>query len=122
MALVLAFDSGPLGQLAHPDNTRYPDLLRWLAEHRVAGTRFVFPEIADFEVRRNLILERRRRSPQISCLHLRKPQPIEHIKPMRIGKKCFLIHDGRPAPVTLRCRMNTAHDLEIRPDRSCERL
>ena len=62
MALVLAFDSGPLGQLAHPDNTRYPDLLRWLAEHRIAGTRFVFPEIADFEVRRNLILERRRRS------------------------------------------------------------
>lgn len=62
MPLVLAFDSGPLGQLAHPDTTRFPELVRWFAEHRIAGTQFIFPEIADFEVRRNLILERRRRS------------------------------------------------------------
>jgi predicted nucleic acid-binding protein len=62
MPLSLAIDSGPLGLLAHPDNTRYPELNRWFALHYEAGTRFVIPEISDFEVRRNLILEHRRRS------------------------------------------------------------
>ncbi|MBL9219814.1 MAG: hypothetical protein JNG82_15100 [Opitutaceae bacterium] len=62
MPLVLAIDSGPLGLLSHPDPQRHPELNRWFAAHYEAGTIFVFPEISDFEVRRNLILERRRRS------------------------------------------------------------
>jgi predicted nucleic acid-binding protein len=52
MALLIALDSGPLGQLAHPDPNRYS----------AAGTVFLLPEIADFEVRRNLILEQHERS------------------------------------------------------------
>lgn len=62
MALTLAIDSGPLGLLSHPDLRRHLELNRWFVAHYEAGTRFVFPEICDFEVRRNLILERRRRS------------------------------------------------------------
>jgi predicted nucleic acid-binding protein len=62
MSLVLAFDSGPLGQLSHPDINRYPDLFRWFAAHHIAGTEFIFLEISDFEVRRNLIVDRRRRA------------------------------------------------------------
>ena len=62
MPLVLALDSGPLGQLAHPDNRRYPELNRWFEAHERIGTIFLIPEIADFEVRRNLLLENRTHS------------------------------------------------------------
>jgi predicted nucleic acid-binding protein len=62
MALIIAIDSGPLGQLAHPDSDRYPELNRWFDLHQAAGTLFLIPEIADFEVRRNLILEQREHS------------------------------------------------------------
>jgi predicted nucleic acid-binding protein len=62
MALLIALDSGPLGQLAHPDPNRYPALSRWFDSHGAAGTVFLLPEIADFEVRRNLILEQHERS------------------------------------------------------------
>lgn len=62
MALLIALDSGPLGQLAHPDPNRYPELSQWFDSHLMAGTVFLLPEISDFEVRRNLILEQRERS------------------------------------------------------------
>lgn len=62
MALLIALDSGPLGQLAHPNPHRYPELCLWFDSHRAAGTLFLIPEISDFEVRRNLILEERDRS------------------------------------------------------------
>ncbi len=62
MPRILALDSGPLGQLTHPDKSRYPDLNRWFAAHGQAGTIFLIPEITDFEVRRNLILETRTQS------------------------------------------------------------
>lgn len=62
MPRILALDSGPLGQLAHPDKHRYPDLQRWFATQGQAGAIFLVPEICDFEVRRNLILENRTQS------------------------------------------------------------
>ena len=62
MPLLLALDSGPLGQLAHPDKSRNPDLHRWFANQIQAGAIFLIPEITDFEVRRNLILESRAQS------------------------------------------------------------
>lgn len=66
MALLIALDSGPLGQLAHPDPDRYPELQRWFDRHIAIDTVFLIPEIADFEVRRNLILEQHERS--LLCL------------------------------------------------------
>ena len=66
MALLIALDSGPLGQLAHPDPNRYPELNRWFDWHCLVGSQFFIPEIADYEVRRNLILERRDRA--LVCL------------------------------------------------------
>lgn len=62
MPRILALDSGPLGQLTHPDKHRYPDLQRWFTAQGQAGAIFLIPEISDFEVRRNFILENRTQS------------------------------------------------------------
>jgi predicted nucleic acid-binding protein len=53
MIEVIVLDAGPLGMLTHPaENTEIQFWLRRMA-HR--GVRIVVPEIADFEVRRELI-------------------------------------------------------------------
>lgn len=48
-------DSGPLGRIAHPRPN--PDIAEWLREILSAGVEVIVPEIADYEVRRNLLLE-----------------------------------------------------------------
>jgi predicted nucleic acid-binding protein len=50
-------DSGPLGRLTHADYSRNREHRAWLAsllDHNIA---VFLPEIADYEVRRNLIVE-----------------------------------------------------------------
>ena len=47
-------DSGPLGRIAHP--RRRPDVDTWLKDLLRAGVRVILPEIADYEVRRNLLV------------------------------------------------------------------
>ena len=51
----LLLDSGPLGKIAHPRPN--PELLAWLVRMLTARAEVIIPEIADFEVRRNLRLE-----------------------------------------------------------------
>ena len=53
-------DSGPLGRIAHPH--RRPDVDAWLKDLLRAGVRVIVPEIADYEVRRNLLLAGLQRS------------------------------------------------------------
>jgi hypothetical protein len=49
-------DTGPLGLLAHPKaNTEAVACRVWAAEMTAAGVRIVIPEIADYEVRRELL-------------------------------------------------------------------
>lgn len=50
-------DASPLGKLCSP-NPR-PEIKKWQASVLAAGWELIIPEIADFEVRRNLILESR---------------------------------------------------------------
>jgi len=50
-------DSGPLGRLCHADYSRNREIRNWLAGMLDRGASIFLPEIADFEVRRNLILE-----------------------------------------------------------------
>ena len=56
MTLVVFLDSGPLGLLTNP---KLPPatvaILRWAKSMRGAGSRFVVPAIADYEVRRELV-------------------------------------------------------------------
>lgn len=50
-------DSGPLGRLTHADYSRNREHREWLSsllDHEIA---IFLPEIADYEVRRNLVLE-----------------------------------------------------------------
>lgn len=51
-------DTGPLGVLINPNTTRKTaEIQLWMRSQLAKGVRFSVPEIADYEVRRNLILE-----------------------------------------------------------------
>lgn len=50
----IMLDAGPLGRIAHPRPK--PEIALWLEEMLAAGVEIIIPEIADYEVRRNLLL------------------------------------------------------------------
>ena len=53
---LIFLDSGPLGLLAHPLGRPLPDRCReWVKDLSATGVRIFVPEIADYEVRRELI-------------------------------------------------------------------
>ena len=53
---VVVLDTSPLGILANPRNPPHVIACRqWVARLQVAGWRLILPEIADYEVRRELI-------------------------------------------------------------------
>ena len=56
MSRIVLLDSGPLGMLAraHP----LPALQAWTRERLRGGSRLAIPEIADYEIRRELLLAR----------------------------------------------------------------
>ena len=58
MTKILVLDTGPAGKIAHPSIS--PDIRQWLQGRAAAGDRFVLPEIVDYELRRNFLLEIRR--------------------------------------------------------------
>ena len=51
----IILDAGPLGRIAHPRPNR--EIVLWLQHILTARVEVIIPEIADYEVRRNLILE-----------------------------------------------------------------
>ena len=55
MSSTVVLDTGPLGRIAHP--RRNPEIAAWLERMIDAGVLIVLPEIADYELRRNLLLE-----------------------------------------------------------------
>jgi predicted nucleic acid-binding protein len=57
MIEAVVLDAGPLGTLSHPRG--HTDVLDWLNGLRRAGTTVILPEIADYEVRRELLLTRK---------------------------------------------------------------
>ena len=57
MADAVLLDAGPLGMISHPRPTS--EIVAWLAELIAAGVEVFVPEIADYEVRRELLRARR---------------------------------------------------------------
>lgn len=56
--MLIILDSGPLGDLINPNNTDKTRAIRsWMKSHLLKGVRFLLPELADYEVRRNETLE-----------------------------------------------------------------
>ena len=56
--MIVLLDTGPLGMLTNPTPTRKTrEAQLWMRTHLVKGVSFRVPEIADYELRRNLILE-----------------------------------------------------------------
>ena len=53
MADVVLLDAGPLGMVAHPRPAE--EILAWLARLLAANVEVLVPEIADYEVRRELL-------------------------------------------------------------------
>jgi hypothetical protein len=60
MNRLVLLDSGPLGMLAHPNPKT--EITQWLANLLGANVKIIVPEIADYEVRRELLLKRLKRS------------------------------------------------------------
>jgi len=58
MARIIVLDTGPAGKIAHPRVAPY--VREWLAERAAVGDTIALPEIVDFELRRNFLLEVRR--------------------------------------------------------------
>lgn len=55
--MVVLIDSGPLGFLTNPNQTRKASACRkWAADLKAAGHRIIIPEITDYEIRRELSL------------------------------------------------------------------
>jgi predicted nucleic acid-binding protein len=55
MTNAVMLDSGPLGRIAHPRPNR--EIAEWLEKLLDSGVAVIVPEIADYEVRRNFLLE-----------------------------------------------------------------
>ena len=56
VSAVVLLDAGPLGLLANPKHSVQPMACRrWVAAMQAANRRVIVPEIADFEVRRELL-------------------------------------------------------------------
>lgn len=53
MSRLIILDSGPLGMAAHP--RKNPEIKRWLQQLILAEVAVAVPEIADYEVRRELL-------------------------------------------------------------------
>jgi predicted nucleic acid-binding protein len=50
----IVLDSGPLGRIVHPRPN--PEIIKWLNQQLSANISVIIPEIADYEVRRSLLL------------------------------------------------------------------
>jgi predicted nucleic acid-binding protein len=57
MTKAIVLDSGPLGRLTHADYSRNQDIRTWLSLLLDREIVVFLPEIADYEIRRNLIVE-----------------------------------------------------------------
>ena len=57
MARVVLLDTGPLGMVTHPRPNR--EVVEWLRSLLATGTTVLVPEIADYELRRELIRAKR---------------------------------------------------------------
>lgn len=63
MSAVIVLDTGPLGLLTNPNHAAGPVACRrWLAALQAAGRRVILPEIADYEIRRELMRANLRRA------------------------------------------------------------
>lgn len=62
MSLTFVLDTGPLGKVTNPKSSPENDeAAAWLQKHLDGGTRVVIPEIANYELRRELLLANRTR-------------------------------------------------------------
>ena len=72
MSRIVLLDTAPLGQLSHPD--RQHPIVSWVEALEAAGTRVGIPEIADYEIRRELLRAGKTRGVQrlddLKALHL----------------------------------------------------
>lgn len=63
MVQKLILDSGPLGRISHPKaEEKNKELTEWIKTLLKEGAQVFVPEISDYEVRRNLVLEGKQKS------------------------------------------------------------
>jgi predicted nucleic acid-binding protein len=54
MSKLILLDAGPLGMISHPRADRNREILEWVTNALQQGHQIVVPEIADYEIRREL--------------------------------------------------------------------
>ena len=55
MAKIVLLDAGPLGAVTHPRANKNKDIKEWLQRLLRSGVAVRVPEIADYEIRRELV-------------------------------------------------------------------
>lgn len=55
MSALVLLDTGPLGMVTHPKTATNGPAARWVEQLLAAGVRLLVPEIADYELRRELL-------------------------------------------------------------------
>jgi predicted nucleic acid-binding protein len=79
MSLTIVLDTGPLGKVTNPTSSPENDAAAaWLQDHLLNGTRVVIPEIANYELRRELLLGNKLRGLRAldNLIHLVDYEPI----------------------------------------------
>ena len=101
MTGAILLDAGPLGLLCNPNSSPQPVACRaWLAALLAAGRRVIVPEIADYELRRELI--RIRSTAAIANLDRYGRQldylPLTTTAMRRAARACAQSSAARPRP------------------------
>ena len=62
-------DTGPLGQISHAKaSSTNTEITKWVLEKLAAGYEVIIPEIADYELRREYVLNREKMAPSLARL------------------------------------------------------
>ncbi len=62
-------DTGPLGQISHAKaSSTNTEITKWVIERLASGYEVIIPEIADYELRREYILNREKMAPSLARL------------------------------------------------------
>ena len=75
----IVLDTGPIGLVTNPKlSSQSVDCNQWLQAHLKAGNRVVVPEIADYEVRRELLRANKKKG----------LARLDRSEERRVGKEC----------------------------------
>lgn len=90
----VVLDAGPIGLITNPKlSSQGVACNRWLQSHLKSGNRIIIPEIADYEVRRELLRANKKKGlarlviAYVNCLSIYQLQLLQCGKPLNCGHR-----------------------------------